>query len=136
MKRMRKECYQFQIWFRIIYVIPILKQNVLYKFSCKKEDAIWQKRKRLCTNGICFSKDYRKTFSIRKDRLRIFYSVWYLAMTGRHFCSCTMPCMGLHIPIRMNCRLWHWIMRFIFQGKMILHFCLLVQSICTNISLH
>ena len=45
MKRMRKDCYQFQIWFRIIYLIPILKQNVLYKLSCKKEDAIWQKRR-------------------------------------------------------------------------------------------
>ena len=37
MKRMRKDCYQFQIWFRIIYLIPVLKQNVLYKFSCKKD---------------------------------------------------------------------------------------------------
>ena len=45
MKRMRKDCYQFQTWFRIIYLIPVLKQNVLYKFSCKKEDAIWQKRR-------------------------------------------------------------------------------------------
>ena len=42
MKRMRKDYYQFQIWFRIIYLIPILKQNVLYKFSCKKEEPIWK----------------------------------------------------------------------------------------------
>ena len=47
MKRMRKDCYQFQIWFRIIYLLPILKQNVLYKFFCKKEDAIWHKEYQL-----------------------------------------------------------------------------------------
>ena len=47
MKRMRKDCYQFQIWFRIIYLLPILKQNVLYKFFCKKEDAIWHKEYKL-----------------------------------------------------------------------------------------
>ena len=45
MKRMRKDYYQFQTWFRIIYLLLILKQNALYKFFCKKEDAIWQKRR-------------------------------------------------------------------------------------------